>query len=157
AAGAGLDVLDAVVGNQRTVVAHFRAQDLNAVVVGTYDGVARSDQALSVERGDRRSRGVGDDVIGNFARDLLEPDAVAAAAHDLAIAEADGAPGQAVDQAAAGGERHSAAVERDAVKTNVIGAFAQEQRGTASKDKPGRTAHADKLRAALKAQRAAAV
>src|SRR5471032_1771877 len=45
AAGAGLDVLDTVVGDLRAVIADRRAQDFDAVVVGALNRVARHQQA----------------------------------------------------------------------------------------------------------------
>src|SRR6202011_2961279 len=89
AAGAGLDVRDAVVEHLRAVVADGGAQDFDAVVVGTLNGVARNQQALRVERYDRGGGGIGDDVAADVAGDVLEPDAVATAAGDFAIGDAD--------------------------------------------------------------------
>jgi hypothetical protein len=157
AAGAGLDVLDAVVRDQRAVVADGGAQDLDAVVVGRGDGVARHDQAPGVERHHRGCGCSGDDVAADIAKNLFEPDRVAAAARDLAIDDADVATTEAMDQAAPGRQCNTAAVERDAVKTDAAGAFARQHRGTAVEDEFCRAAHADQLRAAFQAQHSGAI
>src|SRR5882724_3574179 len=102
AAGARFDVLDAVVRDQRAVVADRRAQDFDTVVAGACDAVARDDQAFRIERHDRRHRGVADDVAADIALDLFEPDRATAAADDLAIGDANVAAGEAVDQPAPG-------------------------------------------------------
>src|SRR5579872_4517970 len=123
AAGAGLDILDAVVGDQRAVVADRRPQDLDAVVVGTPDRVARDDQPLGVERYDRGRSDVGEDIAADVAGNLLEPDAVAAAVADFTTADADIAAAQAMDQAIPRRQRHIRAVERKARKADMVGAF----------------------------------
>src|SRR5450631_691519 len=100
AAGAGLDVLDAVVCDQRAVVADGVAQDFDAVVAGADNGVARNDEALRIER-DNGCRGCrGNDVAADIAGDVFQPDAVAAAAGEFAIDNADVAAAQAMHQAA---------------------------------------------------------
>ena len=55
---------------------------------------------------------------------LLEPDAVAAAACDLAIGDADVASAEAMHEAAPCRQRDAAAIERDAGKADAAGAFA---------------------------------
>ena len=112
---------------------------------------------VRVERDDRGRRGVRDDVAGDVARDLLEPDAVAAAAGDLAIVDAHVAAGEAMDQAAAIGQGNVAAVERDAGEAQAVGAFGEQHRRAAVEDEFGRAAHADELCAARKPQRAGAI
>ena len=157
AAGTGLDVLDAVVEHQRAVIADRGAQDLDAVVVGAEDGVARDQQAPRVERDDRGGGGVGDDVAADIAGNLFEPDAGAAAACYLAIDDADVGAAEAMHQAAPGRQRNAAAVERDAGEADVPGAFALQHRGAAVEDEFCRAAHADQLRAVLQAKHAGAI
>ena len=110
--------------DQRAVVADRGAQDFDAVVVGAQDRVARDQQALRVERDDRGGGGVGDDIAADVAGDVLEPDAVAAAAGDLAIGDADVAAAQAMHEAAPRRQRNAAAVERDVGEADAAGAFA---------------------------------
>src|SRR5262249_10158486 len=91
AAGAVGDVLDAVVDDQRTVVAARRAPDLNAVVAGAIDPVARDHEAARIERMDGdvgriRERGVDHLAVGGGA-----DEAVAAGAPDLAVGYLDAA------------------------------------------------------------------
>ena len=133
------------------------AQDLDAVVVGAGNGVARDDQALRVERYDRGGRDLCEDIAGDVAGNLLQPDAVAAAVGDFAIGDADVAPAEAMHQAAPLRQRNAAAIERDAGQADAVGAFALQHRSAAVEHEFGRAAHADQLRAALKAQHAGAI
>src|SRR4029453_10922031 len=124
AAGAGLDVLDAVVEHERAVITDCGAQDLDAVVVGAQDRVARDDQAKRIERDHSRGGDISEDVARDVAGDLLEPDAVAAAGGDVAIGDADVAPAEAMHEAAPLRQRNAAAVKRDAGEADTAGAFA---------------------------------
>ena len=157
AAGACLDVLDAVVRNQRAVVADRRAQDLDAVVIGALDRVARHDQAECVERYHRGRRDSGKDIAGDIAGHLLQPDAVTAAVDDLALADADIAPTEAMHQATPRRQRNLAAIERDAAKPDMAFALALQHRGAAVENQPGRAAHADELGTALQAKHSSTV
>src|SRR4029079_4200317 len=103
AAGPGLDVLDAIVEHQRAVVADRGTQDLDAVVIGADNRVARHHQALRVERGDAGDRDIAKNIAADVAGDVLEPDAVAAAVDDLAVDDANVAPAEAMHEAAPGG------------------------------------------------------
>ena len=114
-------------------------------------------QALRVERDDRGRGGLGDDVAADVAGDVLEPDAVAAAADDLAIGDADVAAAEAMHQAAPRRQRNAAAVERDVGEADAAGAFARKHRCAAVEDEPGRAAHADQLRAVLQTKHAGAI
>ncbi len=157
AAGAGLDVLDAVVEHPRAVVADGGAQDFDAVVVGAGNGVARNQQALRVERYDRGGCCVGDDVAADVAGDILEPDAVAAAADDLAIGDPDVASPQAMHEAAPCRQRDAAAIQRDIGEADAASAFALKHRCAAVEDEFGRAAHPDELRAGLQAEHPGAI
>ena len=88
------------------------------------NGVARNQQALRVERHDCGRSGVGDDIAADVAGDVLEPDAVAAAADDLAIDDADIAAAEAMHKAAPRRQRNSAAVEGDVGEADTVCAFA---------------------------------
>src|SRR5205807_3140923 len=127
AAGAGLDVLDAVVGDQRAVVADVRAQDLDAVVVGAGDGVAGDAETPGVERHHCRHRDVGKDVAGDVAGYLLEPDAAAAGAGDLAIGDADVAAAEDMDQPAPRRQWNAAAIEAETGQPDRIRAVALDR------------------------------
>ncbi len=116
-----------------------------------------TDQAERVERDDGGSGRLGDDVAADVAGNLLEPDAVAAAACDLAIEDADIASAEAMDQAAPRRQCNAAAVEREVGDADAAGAFALNHRGAAVENQPGGAAHADQLRAVLQPQHAGAI
>src|SRR5262249_10287876 len=132
-------------------------QNLDAVVVGAENRVARDDEALGIERDHGRHGDVGEDIARDVAGDLLEPDAAAAGARDLAIEDAHVASAETVDEAAARRERNAAAVEGDAGEADRAGAFAEDHRRTTGEDKFRRTAHAHELRAVLQPQQPGAV
>ena len=110
-----------------------------------------------VERYHRGGRDIGEDIAADVAGDLLQPDAVAAAADDLALGDADVAPTEAMHEAAPRRQRNAAAVERDAGKSDMSFALALQHRGATVENEFGRAAHADELRAALQAKQAGAV
>ena len=90
--------------------------------------------------------------------DVFQPDAVAAAAGDLAIGDPDIASVQAVHQPAPGRQRNAGAVEHEAAEADAAAAFAEQQRRSAAAEHQlARAAHADQLRAAGQFQHAAAI
>ncbi len=107
-------------------------------------------------RRSRWKRG-GDVVAADVARNLLEPNAVAAAAGDFAIDDPDISPAEAMDQTAPGRQRNAAAVDREVGDADTVGAFALKHRGAAGENKPGGAAHAHQLRAVLQAKHAGAI
>jgi len=101
AAGAGLDVLDAVVRDQRAVVADGRAQDFDAVIVGALDRL----RVTSKPRASNDTIAVVADLVMMLplmSPNLLKPDTVAAAAGDLAIGDADVVATEAMHETAPG-------------------------------------------------------
>ena len=112
---------------------------------------------LRVEGDDCGGRDLREDVAGDVAGHLLEPDAVAAAAGDFAIGDADVAPAEEMDQPAPRRQRNAAAVEGEAGQADAVGAFALEHRSAAGEDEFGRAAHADQLGAVLQPQHAGAI
>ena len=77
------------------------------------------DQAQRIERHHRRGRDLREDIAGDVAGDLLEPDAVAAAGRDLAIDDADIAAAEAMHETAPLRQRNAAAIERNAGKADA--------------------------------------
>src|SRR5262249_21261731 len=88
AAGAVADGLDAVVGHDGAVVARLRAPDLDAVVAGAADGVARDQEARCVQRMDRDLDRVIQRAAADLAAGCAARDAGAAGADHLAAGDA---------------------------------------------------------------------
>src|SRR6185503_2195969 len=98
-----------------------RAPDLDAVVAGIADRIARDDQPARLDREDPgRARGT-DRVAGDLAFDCFEHDAVAAGIDDLAVAARDVAAGRQLNETGVLGQLPAGAVERDAGEENVVG------------------------------------
>src|SRR5947209_19983131 len=95
--------------------------------------------------------------LADVARDILQPDAVAAAAEDLAIGEADIAAAQAMHEATPRRQRNAAAIERESAQADAACAFTGEHAGAAGEDQFCRAAHADQLRGSGKFQHAGTV
>ncbi len=127
AAGARLDVFDTVVDNHGAIVAHDISQDLDAVVRRILNRVLRDQKPECIERGERGVRGLADGVAADFTGDVLEPDAVAAAADDVAILHVDIEATQDMHQPAAVCEFDAAAVEREIGEGNTAGTLAANQ------------------------------
>ena len=157
AAGHRERVLDAVVDHLGAVVARLRAPHLNAVVRAVADRVARDHEGARVERMDRGAERAVDDRIDDLALDVLEHDAVAARADDLAVADRDRAPGRQLDQAGIGRQAAAAAVEDDAGEQDVVGAARNDQRRVVGRDDTRRAGHAEQARAGRKHEAAYAI
>src|SRR3974390_3475640 len=66
-AGTGVDVLDTVVDHDGAVVARSRAPDLDAVVAGARDAVARNQQPRGVEDVKRGLGAIAKGSVAHFA------------------------------------------------------------------------------------------
>src|SRR5215510_1145636 len=110
AAGAVGDVLDAVVGDDGAVVAGGRAPDLDAVVAGAADAVARDHQSAGIERMQGDVGAVGNGRVDHRAVDGDADQAVAPGLPDLAIRNLDAPAVLQLHQAAPFRQRPLAAV-----------------------------------------------
>src|SRR5207253_4793178 len=89
AASKVVDILDAVVDDERAVVALLRPVHENAAVAGAAHDVVLDRQAACIQRIDGDIRGLRDRGIGHCALDLEQTDTAAARARDLAIHDTD--------------------------------------------------------------------
>ena len=112
AAGAVVDRLDAVVDDHGAVVAGSAAPDLDAVVAGAGNGVARDQQRARIEGMDRDVGAVGQDRVDDLAVDRGAGDGGAAGAEDFAIGDLDAADVLEMHEAAPLGQAAALAVER---------------------------------------------
>ena len=119
AAGSGGNVLDAVVDDERAVIAGRATPDQNAAIAGAAHRVAGNAQAARVEREDANVSGA-DDVSGDVPLDRLERNAVAAGIHDLALGDMHRAALGEMQKAAPLGKRDGAAVENKAGDGDMV-------------------------------------
>ncbi len=127
AAGSGLDVLDAVVDHDAAVVADDGCVKISMPLSEVSEIVVLRDQKSErVERHDGGGRDLAKGVAADFAGDVFQPDAVAAAVMISQSVDANVAAGEAVNEAAPVGQRQIAAVERQIGEADVICARACE-------------------------------
>ena len=103
AAGLVHDAFDAVVDDDRAVIARLAAPDQDAAIAGTAHGIAGDAQPARIEREDRGISRI-DRVPRDVAGDGLERDAVAAGIDNLAIGDAHGTALRQMQQAHAAPE-----------------------------------------------------
>jgi hypothetical protein len=156
-AGAGRDILDAVVEHQRAVIARLRAPHQDAVVAGAPNRVAGDSEALGIAREDRGTRCIRDARGGHLALGPLEQDAVSARVHERAVADAHPARLGETDEGASFRQRQPGAVERQSFERHVLRVRRDQQRGRAGKDQARGAAHTDELRPGRKPQPSRAV
>jgi hypothetical protein len=157
ATGDVVDILDAVVDDERTVVALLRPVHQNAAVAGAAHDVILDRQAARIERIDCNVRGLGDGGAGHRALDLKQTDTAAARTRDLAIHDAKVAALFEDHQSAVLRQRPATALDGETRERDVIAATCRNQRGTAGEDEPRRAAHANQLGAARQRKPANAV
>ena len=121
------------------------------------NGIARHRQPERVERDNRGGRRPDDGVASDLAGNVLKPDAVAAAAGDLAVQNPQVAPTETMNQAAPVGQGNAAAVKREVTEADMVGAIGRQQRCATREHQYGRAAHSDQLRALGESQRPGAV
>ena len=158
-AGAALlvgDVFDAVVDNQRAVIAGFAAPDQDAAIAGAANRIAGDAEAYGVIGENGIVRGRGDGIRRHLATDLLQRDAVAAGIDDFAIGDAHRGAFRQMDKPTAIRQRDCIAVEDEAAETDVIAAARRQQRRTSSHDQPRRTGDAGNGGIGRQLQRASA-
>ena len=86
-----------------------------------------------------------DGRVGDFAVAVLQRDAVAAGASDLAFGDAHGFHVIEMHQRAALRQRPAAAVEREAAERNGVGVLGRQQRRPLRQDQPRGAADAGKI------------
>jgi hypothetical protein len=145
AAGAVRDPLDAVVDDHRAVVATFATPDLDAVVAGADDGIARDQETARVERMNRNVGAVDDTRRRDFALDGAADDADAAAVANLAVRDLDCACMVELQQALPLGQAPPLSIERQAGERHVAGIRCRDQGSVVGNLQPGCAAHAEEL------------
>src|SRR5262249_53839721 len=123
AAGAIEDRLDAVVDDEAAVVARLAAPDLDAVVTGAGDRVARDQEPARVERMDRDIDSVADRHAGDLAVNRTAVNCRSPGAGDRAIDDLDGAGALQMHEPAPFREPPPQAVEQEPRQRHVIGAL----------------------------------
>jgi hypothetical protein len=99
-----------------------------SVIGRVLDGVLRDQKSQCIERCECSVRGLADGVAADFTRNAFEPDAISAAADDIAILNADIEAILEVDESAPLRELDSGPIERQAGEGDATRAFASDQR-----------------------------
>ena len=133
AAGLVHDVFDAVVDDDRAVIAGLAAPDQDAAIAGTAHGIAGDAQPARIDREDRGISRI-DRVPGDVAGDGLERDAVAAGIDNLAIGDAHGTALRQMQQPTPLRKRDAGAVEYEAADAEVVAAGGRHHRRSSGHD-----------------------
>ena len=132
-----VDAFDAVVDDQRAVVARRAAPNQDAAIAGAANRVAGNRQPARIDREDG-GIAAADGVAVHFALDRLERNAVAAGIDDLAIGDADCAALRHMQQPAAFRQRNSCTVKNDAGDSYMVAAGGRHHRRASRHHDAGR-------------------
>src|SRR5581483_1476713 len=157
AAGARGDVLDAVVEDERAVVAGLGAPHQDAVVGALAHRVGGDPEALRIEREDAGVARAAHGRARHLAFDSLQHDPVPGRRHNLAVADAYAPTFCEMHKAALRGKGDAGAVEHQSGERRGVGACRRDERRATRQDEPGCAAHADDLPARRQPQVAGTV
>src|SRR5271170_4812548 len=130
------NIFDAVVDDERAVVAGRRAPNQNAAVAGAVYGVGIDAKSTRVDRKNGDIAG-GDRIACYFASDRLKRNAIAAGADNFAIGDAHEAASAEVQKSAPFREWNSGAVEHKTGYGDVVAAGGRQHRGPSRHDDAG--------------------